>query len=177
MSQASKYVQWCLLKAEKETKEGKKKGQRNPKHRGLLKVNQNKVMAIEYINKSAENLNFALSLDISLHGHIAISSLFYSMCHCFLAIASKFGYESRNQTCTISLMEYLKEEKKIEIDNKFIEMFKYKEDQKEKGEFSLIEMREDYTYGAKTSIDKEIIKELVQDCRKLIEETKLMVHS
>ena len=99
------------------------------------------------------------------------------MYHCFLGIASKFGYESRNQTCTISLMEYLKEEKKIEIDNKFIEMFKYKEDQKEKGEFSLIEMREDYTYGAKTSIDKEIIKELVQDCRKLIEETKLMVHS
>lgn len=38
MSQASKHVDWCLNKANKEIEECKKLGKR-PKHRGLLKVN------------------------------------------------------------------------------------------------------------------------------------------
>ena len=99
------------------------------------------------------------------------------MYHCFLAIASKFGYESRNQTCTIALMEYLKEEKKIDIDNRFIEMFKYKEEQKDKEEHSLIDLREDYTYGSQTAISKDIINGLVKDCQELIEAAKIIVHS
>ena len=165
------------MKAEKEIEEGKKRGQRIPKHRGLVKSKQNNNKAIEYINKSTENLNFALSVDISSHGHIAISSLFYCMYHCFLAIAAKFGYESRNQTCTIALMEYLKEENKIDIDNKFIEMFKYKEEQNDKGEYSLIDLREDYTYGSQTAVSKDIIDELVKDCQELIEDTKNIIHS
>ena len=74
-------------------------------------------------------------------------------------------------------MEYLKEENKIDIDNKFIDMFRYKEDQSDKGEYSLIELREDYTYGSKTSIDNEVIKELMDECKKLIEETKTIIHS
>jgi len=177
MSQASKQVDWCLKKAEREIEDSRKKGQRNPKHRGLIKDKPDKKEAIEYINKAVENLNFALSLDSSSHGHIAISSLFYCMYHCFLAIASKFGYESRNQTCTIALMEYLKEEHKINIDNKFIEMFRYKEEQSDKETYSLIEMREDYTYGSKISVEKNIINGLVKDCQKLIEDTKNIIHT
>lgn len=177
MSKASKHVDWCLKKAEKEVEEGRKKGQRNPKHRGLIKNKPDKKEAVEYINKAVENLNLALSLDNSIHGHIVISSLFYCMYHCFLAIASKFGYESRNQTCTFALIEYLKEENKIDIENKFIEMFKYKEEQSDKEIYSLIEMREDYTYGSKISVEKNIINDLVKDCQKLIEDTKNITHT
>ncbi len=36
MSQASKHVEWCLRKAEREVEECKKLGKR-PKHRGLIK--------------------------------------------------------------------------------------------------------------------------------------------
>ena len=109
-------------------------------------------------------------------GYITVNSLFYCMYHCFLAIASKFGYESRNQTCTIALMEYLKEENKINIDNKFIEMFKYPEEQSDKEGYSLIEMREDYTYSSKTSVEEDIINDLVKDCKELIEDTKSIIH-
>jgi uncharacterized protein (UPF0332 family) len=177
MSQASKQVDWCLKKAKKEIEEAEKMGQRNPKHRGLIKKEPDKKEAARFIDKAVENLNFALSLDSSLHGDIAISSLFYSMYHCFLAIASRFGYESRNQTCTITLIEFLKEEGKIDIDSKFIEMFKYKDDQEDKEIYSIIEMREDYTYGSKISVEKQIINDLIDDCKKLIEDTKNIVHS
>jgi len=177
MSQASKQVDWCLKKAEREIEEARKKGQRNPKHRGLIRKKPDKEESIEYINKAVENLNFALSLDSSQHGDVAVSSLFYCMYHCFLAIASKFGYESRNQSCTVVLIAYLKEEGKIDLDSKFIEMFRYKEDQEDKEVYSLIEMREEYTYGSKTAVEKHIISDLVKDCQKLIEETKNVVHS
>ncbi|OGJ20653.1 hypothetical protein A3K73_05765 [Candidatus Pacearchaeota archaeon RBG_13_36_9] len=176
MSQPSKQVDWCLKKAEREIEEGRRIGQRNPKHRGLIKKHPDQKEAADFIEKAAENLNFAISLDSSKHGDTAISSLFYCMYHCFLAIASKFGYESRNQTCTIALMAYLKEEGKIDLDNRFIEMFKYKEDQEGKEAYSLIEMREEYTYGSKTAVGKHIINELVKDCQRLIEDTKNIVH-
>ena len=67
MSQASKQVDWCLKKAERKIEEGRKKGQRNPKHRGLIKKEPNKKEAVDFIEKSLENLNFALSINSSQH--------------------------------------------------------------------------------------------------------------
>jgi len=177
MSQAFKQVDWCLKKAEKEIEEGRKKGQRNPKHRGIISKKTDKKEDADFINKAVDNLNFALSLDSSKHGDNAISSLFYCMYHCFLAIASKFGYESRNQTCTVALIKCLIEEGKIDLEDRFIEMFKYKEDQEDPQSYSIIELREDYTYGSKTAVEKHIISDLVKDCQKLIEDTKNIVHS
>ena len=75
------------------------------------------------------------------------------------------------------MIEFLKEERKIDIEGKFIEMFRYKEDQEGNEIYSLIEMREDYTYGSKTSVEKHIINDLVKDCQKLIEDTKDIVYS
>ena len=47
---------------------------------------------------------------------ISASTVFYSMYHSLLAIVIKFGYESRNQTCTFALIQYLIEEKMIDFD-------------------------------------------------------------
>jgi len=123
MSKASKQVDWCIRKAEKEIEECKKLGKR-AKHRGLLKVEVNIEEAKNHIEKAEENLRVVTSFDKNNFGFIVISSLFYSMYHCFLAIAAKFGYESGNQTCTISLIEYLIEEKKISLDLKFVDIKK-----------------------------------------------------
>ena len=104
---------------------------------------------------------------------MGVGTVFYSMYHCFLAIASKFGYESGNQTCTIALMEHLKEEGEVEIDSRFINMFKYKED--EEGRDSLIEMREDYTYNTKLSFNRAKIDVLIEMCKELIDITKEII--
>jgi len=176
MSQASKHVDWCLQKARKEIEECKKLEKR-PKHRGLLRVEPSKKDSEKHIDKAIENLEIANLFDEKKLGYVVIGSLFYSMYHCFLAIASKFGYESVNQTCTIYLIEHLKEKNEIKLDNKFIEMMKYKEDQKYKEFISIIEMREDYTYSAKMSVEKEQIDELMKECKELIEATKNIIHS
>jgi len=49
MSQSKDKVKWCLKKAEKEIAESKK-------HRGLVKINPNKTLAIEHISKAEHNL-------------------------------------------------------------------------------------------------------------------------
>ncbi len=143
MSQASKHVEWCINKAERELEECKKSG-KSLKHRGLLKIEPNIELAKEHKEKSEHYLkvtNYLIQGDFT---DISVGTIFYSMYHCFLAITAKFGYETGNQTCTIALIEYLNEEGKIKIDQKFIDMFKYKEDEKNKKD-SVIEMREDYT--------------------------------
>ena len=77
-------------------------------------------------------------------------------------IKLKFGYESRNQACTIALIEWLKEENKIDIDGNFIETLKEAEIE-ELQESKFIEMREDYTYGIELSVEDESkIKKLIQ---------------
>ena len=175
MSQTSKQVEWCLRKAEKEIEECKKLGKR-AKHRGLLKVETNLEEAKNHIKKAEENLNVVTSFDKNNFGFIVISSLFYSMYHCFLAIAAKFGYESGNQTCTIALIEHLIEEKKINLDSKFVDIMKYKDEQTNQQYPSIIDMREDYTYSAKVSVEKEKIEELITLCQELLEKTKEIVY-
>ena len=144
MSQASRHVEWCIRKAAEEIAECERLSKR-PKHRGLIKTKENEKEAKEHIEKAQENLSLTLSLDKKKFGYIAISTVFYAAYHCFLAIAAKFGYESGNQKCTIALVEYLKEEKKIDLDQKFIEMMKYEEEQEDKQYLSMIDLREDYT--------------------------------
>lgn len=175
MPRASKQVDWCLKKAEKEIEECRKLGKR-PKHKGLLKVNPNREEANEHLRKSEENLKFATSLDSDKYGYKIVEAVFYCIYHCFLAIASKFGYESGNQTCTISLIEYLKEEKKIDLDQKFIEMMKYNDEQKDQKHPSIIEMREDYTYSSKISVGKERVAKLIEICKEIVHVTKEIVY-
>src|SRR3989338_2069215 len=161
MSQASRHIKWCLNKAKKEIEECKKLGKRI-KHRGLLKIEPNIEGARRHIRKAEHNLKAINKFKEIGFSDWSIAAGFYSIYHCFLAIAVKFGYESRNQTCTIELIEWLKEEGKIDIDKKFIEILK-EADIEEMQEGKVIEMREDYTYGVEISVeDKTKIKDLIE---------------
>jgi uncharacterized protein (UPF0332 family) len=152
MSQASNHVIWCLSKAKKEIEECKKLGKRI-KHRGLSKIEPDVELAKKHIKKAEHNLKAISRFKEIGFSDWSIAAGFYSIYHCFLAIAVKFGYESRNQTCTIALMEWLKEEGKININEKFIEMLK--EAEIEEVQEKAIEMREDYTYGIDISVEDE----------------------
>lgn len=175
MSQTSKQIDWCLKKAQKEIKECEKLG-KSKKHRGLLKIQPNEELAKKHLQKAEHNLSAINYLLKGNYPDISVSMIFYSMYHCFLAISAKFGYESRNQTCTITLIEWLKEEGKIKLDNKYIDMFKYSELEKQQHD-SVIEMREEFTYGVETSADNtRSILEKKKDCLDLIEITKKIIY-
>ena len=172
MSRASKHIEWCLNKAEKEIKENKAQGKR-AKHRGLLKTDEDMLGAKKHIEKAEHYLRATEYLVKGNFSDISLSTLFYTMYQCFLAIASKFGYESRNQSCTISLVEYLIETGKIDIDERFLKYFEYED--KENGE-SIIELREDYTYGTKIEADKRRIEFFIKECKELIDLTKEVIY-
>ena len=119
MSQASKHVEWCLNKAKKEIEECKKLGKRQ-KHRGLLKSNPNLEEAKKHLAKAEHDFEGITKFKEIGFSDWSMFAGFYCIYHCFLAVAAKFGYESSNQTCTISLMRFLKETNKIQLDEKFI---------------------------------------------------------
>src|SRR3989338_4014102 len=100
MSHAENKIDWCLKKAEKELKE-------MGKHRGLIKIKSDLNKARDYIKKAEHYLKATDYLKKGNFSDISASTMFYSMYHCLLAIALKFGYESRNQECTFALMHNL----------------------------------------------------------------------
>ena len=175
MSQAHNHVKWCIAKAEREIEESKKLG-KSPKHKGILKIKPNIEEAKRHIAKAEHDLKAVTRFKEIGFSDWSIAAGFYSIYHCFLAITSRFGYESKNQTCTVALIEWLKEEGKVNIDSKFIDMLK-QADIGEIPESKIIEMREEYTYGTKISFEDEAkINKIKADCREIIDKTKDMVY-
>ena len=174
MSQSYNHVKWCLAKAKKEIEEYKKQGKR-PKHRGLIQIKPNAEASKHHLEKAQHNLQATEYLKKGKFADVSVSTLFYSMYHCFLAIVSKFGYESRNQTCTIALIDWLVDEEKINIDKKFVELFKSEDDSEESG--TAINIREEYTYSMNIKVQEEKkIDELIIKSKELIDKTKDIVY-
>jgi len=168
MSHAENKVNWCLRKAESELKEGKK-------HRGLLKKDIILEEAKKHIEKAEHNLSAISYFDEGNFSDWSMSAVFYCIYHCFLAIIEKFGYESRNQECTLALIKYLKEQGKITLDEKFIQALEVYNEQ-ERQESNVIEKREKYTYGTTTSTEnKEEIKKAIELCKECLDKTKEIV--
>lgn len=175
MSHPVNHVKWCINKAKKELDECKRLGKRL-KHRGLVTIQVDIEDARKHISKAEHNLKAIQRFHEIGFSDWSISAGFYCTYHCFLAISLKFGYESRNQECTIALIEMLKEDGKINIDDRFINMLKYA-DIEEMHENTVIEMREDYTYGIEISVaDDAKIKELIAQCKNIIDLTKKIVY-
>jgi len=168
-------VEWCLNKAKKELEECKKLGKR-PKHRGLLKSDPDLEEAKKHLAKAEHDFEGITRFREIGFSDWSMSAGFYCIYHNFLAIAAKFGYESSNQTCTIALMRFLKETGKINLDEKFIEALEYEELEESK-ENSVIELREDYTYGVQITVkDEAKINELKKTCKELVDITKEIIY-
>ncbi len=170
MSHASNKIKWCLKKAQKEIKGGKK-------HRGLIKKEADYDEIKKHIIKAEHNLSAVHYFSNGGFSDWAISAVFYCIYHCFLAIISKFGYESRNQECTISLIKYLNEKNKLNLNNKFMNALEsYNE--KDRHETNVIEKREFYTYGTSVSLgNKEELLNSIDLCKECLDKTKEIVFS
>jgi len=169
MSQASKKVKWCLNKAKKEL-------EKSNLHRGLVKVEGDFGLSEKHIFKAEHNLKAAIYFQKGGFSDWSASAFFYCMYHCFLAILRKFGYESRNQECTIAAIELLKEEGKIEIDRKFIDTLKIT-DVEEIQESNVIKLRENFQYGVDLEFNEnEEFNNLIKLCKEIIYETRDIIH-
>jgi|SRR3989344_3095805 len=173
--QVSKRLDWCLNKATREVEECKKQ-KKKVRHRGLLKIEPDNKLAFGHLEKAKHNLEVFRLLRKNKFSDWSITAGFYTLYHCFLAIAIKYGYESKNQTCTIALIEILQEQGKISINQDIIDFMKYNEEENNH-EDSIIELREDYTYGIDIEVNnKEQLERIENLCVEFIDSTKEIVY-
>ncbi len=125
--------------------------------------------------KAEHNLKAALYFEKGGFSDWSASAFFYCVYHCFLAVLRKFGYESRNQECTIAMIEMLKEEGKIDINEKFIDTLKIT-NVEEMQESNVIKLRENFQYGVDLEFkEKKEFNKLVNLCKEMIYKTRALV--
>lgn len=160
-------IEWCLRKAEKELK-------KYQKHRGLIKVEPNLDEARKHVEKAEHYLKATDYLKRGNFSDISASTIFYSIYHCFLAIALKFGYESRNQECTFALIHSFIEDGKINFEKEILDKIASL-DIKEQQDQTTVEIREQYQYGTEFSIKDNIYEELFELAKEVISRTKVIL--
>ena len=164
MSHIENKVEWCLRKAENEIKE-------SGKHRGLIKIKSDITKAREHVKKAEHYLKATIYLKKGDFSDLSASSIFYAMYHCLLAIAVKFGYESRNQECTFALINSLIEEGKIHLKKEMIEKIaSFNDDHHD--EKTTTEIREQYQYGTELSLKDDLYNELLELAKTILAQTK-----
>jgi len=167
MSHAKNKVEWCLTKAKKELdKEGK--------HRGLVKSSPNIEEARKHISKAEHYFKATDYLKRGNYSDISTSTLFYCIYHCFLAIAQKFGYESRNQECTFALIRSLIEDNEIDLPLDLLDKISSLNIE-EKVEQTSVEIREQFQYGTSTEVENKTYEELSLLARKVLSKTKEII--
>jgi len=146
-------LDWCL---EKENR--------------MKKINPNDRLCEEHVKKAKHNLRAA---DYNIKGGFSdwgVSQAYYAMYHSLLAVLFKFGYESKNHECTINAVEYLIEEGKINLDQRDIAFIRTTEQITAKDAKSL---REEFQYGTETSVNEKLLKELLENARKVVEKIEI----
>mgnify|MGYP001580351342 CR=1 FL=1 len=154
MSQIDEHLKWCLKDK-----------------RRLTKTKPDLSLAQKHIKKSEYNYSVVQTLEGLKIYDWALNIGFYAIYHCFLAILAKYGYESRNQSCTITVLLTLINEKKLEFDKDLITQFDTLDVEKNITNPTIRESRELSTYGVETSIDLQQLKKIKELILKIQRET------
>lgn len=154
MSRIDNHLKWCL----------------NDEKR-LVKTKPDLELAQKHLKKSEHNYSVVQVLEKLKIYDWALNIGFYSIYHCFLAILSKCGYESRNQSCTITVILNLIEQKKLNFDKELVLLFDTLEFEKNIESPTIRMEREISTYGVETSIDVEQLKHVKEIIVKTQRET------
>lgn len=165
MSQVDNKVRWCLKKAEKELKEG-------DKHRGMVKTRPDLDLAQSHIRKAEHNLKAIRDFRDAGYSDWSASAAFYSVYHCFLAIAAKSGYESRNQECTFALILSLIDKKEIDLDVALVDQVSELDAEGKHESATVVEVRESGQYGVKLSLEAETFDRLLKLAKVVLDKTK-----
>lgn len=154
MSQVDNHLKWCLKD-----------------ERRLVKTKPDLDLAQKHLKKSEYNHGIVQTLEKQKIYDWALNIGFYSIYHCFLAILSKYGYESKNQSCTITVLLNLIEQKKLNLDKDLVLQFDTLEVEKDMTSPTIRMEREISTYDVETSIDTHQLKHIKEMIVKVQRET------
>ena len=159
MSQIDDHLKWCL-------KDSKR----------LLKTKPDLELAQKHVKKSEYNYGILQTLEELKTYDWALNLGFYSIYHCFLAILAKYGYKSRNQSCTITVVLALINDKKLDLNKDLVAQFDTLDVEKNITNPTVRESRELSTYGVETSIDLQQLKKMKELIIKMQRETIKIVN-
>ena len=154
MPQIDEHLKWCL------------KDQKR-----LIKTKPDLDLAQKHVKKSEYNYGVVQTLERLKIYDWAFNVGFYAIYHCFLAILAKYGYESRNQACTITVLLTLINDKKLDLDKDLVTQFDTLDVEKNITNPTVRERRELSTYGVETSIDLQQLKRIKELILKVQRET------
>jgi len=149
--------QWCL-----------KRGEKGEKHKGLRKIFLNHDESEKQIKKAVSDLDTMQYLYEGKKTDWVASTAFYAMYHSLLAILYKLGYESRNQECTITAIEKLIINKKVNLEMRYIEMVRDLREDVEDAK----SIREKMQYGSETYMEEKRCKKLMDDAKEFVDRVK-----
>lgn len=162
MDANAKKFEWCIEK-------GKTGGR---KHKGLREIGPDREEANNHIQKALHNLE---AVDYNIKGGFgdwAVSAAFYAMYHSLLAVLYRLGYESRNQECTITAVEHFIKTGKIKLDSKYIAMIRRTDELMGSDAKTL---REEFQYGAKVEVEREILENLKNNAKEFVEAVRVVL--
>ncbi|MBU0627615.1 MAG: HEPN domain-containing protein [Nanoarchaeota archaeon] len=154
MAQIDNHLRWCL---------------NNPNR--LKRVKPDKELAQMHLKKSEYNSEVMRLLENSKKYDWALNVGFYAIYHCFLALLANYGYESKNQSCTVTVLLKLIEENKLDFDKDLILQFDTLDVKKETESPTIRQSRETSTYGIKTEINTGQLARLKELAIKIQKET------
>lgn len=158
MSQIENQLKWCLKD-----------------DRRLVKTKPDMDVAQKHLKKSEYNYSVMLTLEKLKIYDWALNIGFYAIYHCFLAILSKHGYKSKNQSCTLTLILSLIEQKKLNLDKDLVLQFDTLEVEKDMTSPTARMEREISTYDVETSIDLHQLKKIRELIIKVQRETIMVL--
>ena len=154
MPQIDAHLKWCL---------------KDPKR--LVKTKPDSELAQKHLKKSEYNYSVLQALERLKIYDWALNVGFYAIYHCFLGILLKYGYASQNQSCTITILLKLIEDKKLNLSRDIVLQFDTLDAEESLTNPTVRHEREISTYGVETSIDLEQLKKIKELILKVQRET------
>ena len=156
-------LEWCLNK-------GKTKGTSRIKHRGVRRIKPDFKESDAHVKKALYNLK-AMTNFRNDYPDWSASAAFYAMYHALLAVLYALGYESRNQECSITVLEHAAGTGRLSLEPEYVEMIRSTKKHGIEGAKSL---REDYQYGTKTRVRKDLLERTHKNAYKFVEKMRIL---
>ena len=154
MPQIDNHLKWCL---------------KDP--RRMIKEKPDLDLAQKHLKKSEYNYGVVQTLERLKIYDWALNVGFYAIYHCFLGILWKYGYNSKNQSCTITVLLKLIEDKQINLNKDIVSQFDTLDVEENLTNPTVRQEREISTYGVETSIDLKQLKNIKELILKVQRET------
>lgn len=154
MPQIDNHLKWCLKDS-----------------RRLIKEKPDLDLAQKHLEKSKYNYGVVQTLERLKIYDWALNVGFYAIYHCFLGILRKYGYNSKNQSCTITILLKLIEDKNLNLDKDLVYQFDTLDVEETLTNPTVRQEREISTYGVETTIDSKQLKKIKELVLKVQRET------